>query len=64
VDHLLDVQGVADLLNVSTDLVYLLAKSGDLPCVRIGTGPRKPRILFRPEDVEAFVRLNIKRQAA
>jgi excisionase family DNA binding protein len=55
VEHLLDVKETASLLRVSTDLVYLLAKSGDLPSVRIGTGARKPRVLFRMSDVEAFV---------
>lgn len=54
-EHLLDVKETADLLRVSTDLVYLLAKTGDLPSVRIGTGPSKPRVLFRMADVEAFV---------
>src|SRR5262245_48867131 len=36
--RLLDAKEVADLLRVSRDLVLLLARQGDLPSVRIGTG--------------------------
>ncbi|HEY6678866.1 MAG TPA: helix-turn-helix domain-containing protein [Actinomycetota bacterium] len=54
-DALLSVKEAARLLGVSSDLVYLLAKGGELPSVRIGTGARKARVLFRPADLEAFV---------
>lgn len=41
---------VAALLSVSTKWVYELARSGELPAVRIRAAVR-----FRPEDIDAWV---------
>jgi excisionase family DNA binding protein len=47
---LLDKADVADLLRVSVRTVDRLRVSGDLKAVRV-----RGRVLFNPEDVQAFI---------
>ncbi len=47
---LVPVRESARLLGVSPSMVYQLAASGKLPCVRIGN-----RLLFRTESLEAWI---------
>jgi excisionase family DNA binding protein len=51
-ERLLNVEEVAEILNVSTAWVYDHAdrKRPRIPCVRLGKAVR-----FRPEDVLAFI---------
>jgi excisionase family DNA binding protein len=51
---LLSAEQVAEHLNVSRDLVYLIGRRGDIPCIRIGTGA-KARVLFDPDDVQRYI---------
>lgn len=51
--RLLTAAEVAELLRVSKNTVYRLARSNRLPWVRIGESVR-----FRPDDVEGFVERN------
>ncbi len=44
-ERLLKPAEVADLLRVSVKTIYQWAKTGTLPCVRLGAGRRRPRIL-------------------
>lgn len=52
--RLLDVNEVAVMLGVSDQMVYKMAKQGDLPHVRIGK-----RIKFRWEDVVKYIKDNL-----
>jgi excisionase family DNA binding protein len=52
--RLLSAEQVAEYLNVSRDLVYLLARRGDLTGIRIGTGA-KTRVVFHPDDVQRYI---------
>jgi excisionase family DNA binding protein len=54
IPRLLSAEEVAECLNVSRDLVYRLARCGDIPIIPIGTGA-KARVLFDPRDVQAYV---------
>jgi excisionase family DNA binding protein len=50
-ESLLKVADVAKLLNISSKYVQLMATSGELPCVRMGS-----RIFrFRRQDLEDFM---------
>jgi excisionase family DNA binding protein len=49
---LIKVGAVATQLGISVPHTYHLAKTGQIPCVRIG--PKAIR--FDPEDVEAYIR--------
>lgn len=48
---LMDVPEVAAALRVSQPTIYAWAKSGKLPCIRLG----ELALRFRPEDVVAFI---------
>ncbi len=49
--ELLKVAYVAGRLGISIPHTYHLAKTGEIPCVRIG-----PKVLrFDPEDVERYI---------
>jgi excisionase family DNA binding protein len=50
VQNLLNVHEASRVLGISKSMLYELAASGQLAHVRIGA-----RILFRPEQLEAFV---------
>jgi excisionase family DNA binding protein len=52
--RLLSAEQVAEYLNVSRDLVYRIAQSGDIASIRIGTGT-KTRVVFDPGDVQRYV---------
>lgn len=55
---LLDLDGAARRLNVSTRTVEALVADGEIPVVRIGTGRGVRR--FDPAAVEAFIRRNAR----
>lgn len=58
-EALLDITATREALGgVSQWTVYRLAKSGELPVVKIGD-----RTLFRPEDIEAFVERRVRQSA-
>ncbi len=46
---------VAEKLKVSRSLIYALARSGALRCVRLGKPGRRGVLRFHPEEVGAFV---------
>jgi excisionase family DNA binding protein len=48
---LLTVEAVAELLSVSTTLVYRLKDSGELPFYKIGKGA----VRFSIEDIESYL---------
>ena len=54
---LVDVCTLAEHLNTSADFVYRAARRGDLPCRRLGTGPRA-RLRFDVAEVDAALRVN------
>lgn len=58
-DYALDARDVAQMLGVSANLVYKLAKEGRLPSYRVG---RKLR--FTADDVEAYMRTGSTENAA
>ena len=51
-DDLMTASDAGRILGVSVDMVRLLAKSGDLPCMRTTSGVR----LFRRSDVVALAK--------
>jgi excisionase family DNA binding protein len=53
--ELLTVRDVAERLNVSVDTVRRYVRRGDLPIVRLGSGPAAP-IRIRPDAVTRFIR--------
>ncbi|WP_179299719.1 helix-turn-helix domain-containing protein [Rubrivirga marina] len=55
---LLDLDGAARRLNVSTRTVEALVADGEIPVIRIGTGRGVRR--FDPAAVEAFIRRNAR----
>ena len=55
---LLDLDGAARRLNVSTRTVEALVADGEIPVVRIGTGRGVRR--FDPAAIEAFIRRNAR----
>lgn len=50
---LLDIKQTAELLSVSSSLVYQLIESGQLRALRVGTGRGVIRI--RVEDIQAYL---------
>ncbi|MCA9052938.1 MAG: helix-turn-helix domain-containing protein [Planctomycetaceae bacterium] len=50
---MLTIQEAAERLRVSASLIYRLVRLGSLPCVRIGLGQGRLRILA--EDLEQYV---------
>ena len=48
---LLTVEAVAELLNVSTTLVYRLKDTGELPFYKIGRGA----VRFSMDDIESYL---------
>jgi excisionase family DNA binding protein len=52
---LLDVKTAAELLAVSESMVYKLASSGALACVKVGDCVR-----FVPDDIECYITSNKK----
>lgn len=47
---LLKPADVMALLNISRKTLYRKSRSGEIPCVRVGTQYR-----YRPEDIEAII---------
>lgn len=54
-EPLLSVAQVAERLNCSTDLVYRLHESGQLPAVNVGRSKKRATLRFLPADVAEFV---------
>jgi len=59
-EALLDPQAVAEILGLSPYQVRALARTGELPSVRLGY----KTVRFRPSDVEAFVERRAVRPSA
>lgn len=55
VEELLTVRDVAERLNVSVDTVRRYIRRGDLPTVRLGSGPAAP-VRIRLDAVLRFIR--------
>lgn len=51
---LLDLDGAAKRLNVSTRTVRALVADDEIPVIRVGTG--RGAVRFEPKAVEAFIR--------
>ncbi len=49
-DEIMTLREVAEYLNCSYSMVYHLARSGSIPCFRLGSDYR-----FRREDVDAWI---------
>ncbi len=47
-------------LGVTPVTIYALARTGKLPAVVFGTTGGRQIVRFRPEDVDAFVRENLR----
>ena len=54
-EPLLNVADIAALLNVKVSTVYEWARMGYIPCIRLGTGNKKPCLRFRWSEVERWV---------
>jgi len=52
--HLLNIDEAAERLNISAHTVRALVRQRKITLVRLGT-----RILFRPEDLEDFIKSNL-----
>lgn len=50
-ERLLKSEEIAEILQISRSMAYLLMKRGDIRTVRIGTSVR-----VRPEDLELYIR--------
>lgn len=50
-EPLLTVKEVKDVLRLSRNQVYLLAKAGKIPCIRIGASYR-----FRASELDAWIK--------
>ena len=58
---LLDAKGAARYLGVDRETVYSLVRSGALPVIKLGDGPR-PRLRFDPEALaEHLIQADHKR---
>jgi excisionase family DNA binding protein len=53
---LLTVKQVAEILNISSSMVYKLADSLELPSIKVGDCVR-----FIPESVEDYIRNNVRK---
>jgi excisionase family DNA binding protein len=55
--RLLDVRAAAELLNISESMIYKLAASRELTCVKIGDCIR-----FKDDDIDNFIQEHTKRK--
>jgi excisionase family DNA binding protein len=54
--RLLTGDEVADLLNISRSFAFALMKRGEIPTVKLGRAVR-----VRPQDLEEFIALSVRR---
>jgi excisionase family DNA binding protein len=57
-NHLLKGNDVAERLNISRSQAFAMMRNGNIPTVRFG----ERCVRVRPEDLEAFISLNVTRR--
>ena len=55
-EPLLKVEQIAQMLNVEISTVYQWAQMGYIPCIRLGTGKKKPLVRFSQFRVQEWLK--------
>ncbi len=55
-EPLLTAKQIAQMLNVKSSTVYEWAQMGYIPCIRLGTGKKKPLVRFSQFRVQEWLK--------